>query len=500
MPEPMPHVPLPAEMPPELFRQAVEQSALAISITDPEAGILYCNPAFRRVTGDSQEEVLGRNESILSYKVTPKLVYESMWAQLLRQRAWNGMLVNRRKDGSRYLAELTISPVVDGAGRTSHYLGLHRDVTEMHRLERQVQNQKTQIESVVDAAPVAIVMLDETERVVLDNQEYKKLIGAIGPEPALTLLAMLRADLAEDFAARRGFEGREVRHVDSAGQLRWFACAGSWLDEQDGSADAFYEPVRQTYMLLVIQDITALKAQQEAIRVNALRAMLAEQERIQSLRETLSGALFQLQTPFNLLAAAVRMIERQPAGIAEALVASLEQALNKGTTTLDTLRACVPSPADETVGPVDLNAILKDLLRLATPRLLADGITVEWRPGDLPLISGRATRLSILFKALLDNAIEAIHEARGERREIRLATQAGPDWVAVTIEDSGPGIPDEWRYKVFEPFFTTKGADRQHIGMGLSAAQDVVTSHGGLIDLGEAAGGGGLARVQLPVN
>lgn len=500
MPEPMPHSPLPAEVPAELFRQAVEQSALAISITDPQAGILYCNPAFQRVTGYAQEEVLGRNESILSYKVTPKLVYESMWAQLLRQRPWNGMLVNRRKDGSRYLAELTITPVVNGEGRTSHYLGLHRDVTEMHRLERQVQNQKALIESVVDAAPVAMAMLDASEHVVLDNQEYKKLIGVLGPEPALTLLAALRADLADDHAAGRGFDGREVRHVDSAGQVRWFACSGSSIEEQDGSADAFYAPSGHTYLLLVIQDITALKAQQEAIRVNALRAMLAEQERIQSLRETLSGALFQLQTPFNMLAAAVRMIERQPAGIAEALAASLEEALRKGTTTLDTLRACVPSPAEETVGPVDLNASLKDLLRLATPRLLADGITVAWQPGELPLISGRATRLTMLFKALLDNAIEAIHEARGQRREISVASLAGPDWVEVSIEDSGPGIPEEWRYKVFEPFFTTKGADRQHIGMGLSSAQEVVTSHGGLIDLAESALGGCRARVQLPVN
>jgi len=106
----------PPDLPPQVFRQAVEQAALAISITDPDANILYANPAFERVTGYYAAEVVGCNQSILSYKVTPGLVYETLWAQLRRQRAWNGMLVNRRRDGSRYLADLTITPVVDAAG------------------------------------------------------------------------------------------------------------------------------------------------------------------------------------------------------------------------------------------------------------------------------------------------------------------------------------------------------------------------------------------------
>ena len=85
--------------------------------------------------------------------------------------------------------------MVDEDGQTTHYLGMHRDVTEVHRLERQVQNQKALIESVVDAAQVAIVLLDENERVLLDNQEYKKLIGDLGQEPAAILLATLRAHM-----------------------------------------------------------------------------------------------------------------------------------------------------------------------------------------------------------------------------------------------------------------------------------------------------------------
>ncbi len=495
-PQPTQDVPL------DVFRHAVEQSALSISITDAQARILYTNSAFQRVTGYALEEVIGRKESILSYKVTPKIVYESMWAQLLRQRPWNGLLVNRRKDGSRYLADLTITPVVNALGLTTHYLGMHRDVTEVHRLERQVQNQKALIESVVDAAQVAIVVLDEQEKVVLDNQEYKKLIGDLGAEPAVTVLAALRTRLGPAYeqakASGRGFTGREVQIDTVAHKTRWFVCAGSWMEELDASADAFYEPRRRQYMLLTVQDITPLKEQQEAIRVNALRALLAEQERIQSLREVLAGAVFQLGGPFNMLAAAVRLLERN-GGHTDPLLASLQEALKAGSQTLDTLRGSIPSEASEAVQPVNLNELLQDVLRITTPRMLAEGVVVEWLPAaHLPLLPGRMRQLSTLFKQLLDNAVEAIHEAHGGARELKLATLAHPDRTEVIIEDSGPGVPEEWRLKAFEPFFTTKGADQQHIGMGLTVAQEIVASHGGLIEIDPGYRHGCRVRVQFP--
>lgn len=500
----MPELPGDVEVPPEVFRQAVEQSALAISITDPRARILYANPAFERVTGYRREEVIGHKESILSYRVTPAIVYETMWAQLLRNRPWNGLLVNRRKDGSRYLADLTITPVLDTDGRLSHYLGMHRDVTEVHGLERRVQNQKNFIESVVDAAGVAIAVLDEDDRVVLDNQAYKRLIGDLGPEPAHHVLADLRARMGDAWerarASGRGFGGEEWSVESPGRETRWFACAGTWIEELDASADAFYEPRQRQYLLLTMQDITPVKAQQEAIRVNALRALLAEQERIQSLREALSGAVYQLQGPINLLAAAMRILERrQENQPSDSLRASLEEAQRRASETLDTLRACIPSETSEPVGPVDLNELLDDVLRIATPRMLAEGIVVEWLPSrDAPILNGRARQLAGLFKQLIDNAVESIHELRGDRRELKVCAIDHVDRLEVLIEDSGGGVPEEWRLKVFEPFFTTKGADQQHIGMGLTSAQEVVAGHGGLIEIDPACRQGCRIRVQFP--
>ena len=497
-------------LPHHLFRQAVEQAALAISITDAHANILYANSAFQRITGYRQDEIVGHNESILSYRVTPKLVYETLWAQIQRQRPWNGLLVNKRKDDNRYLADVTITPVVNEEGVTTHYLGMHRDVTEVHRLERQVKNQKTLIESVVDAAQVAIVLLDEKERVLLDNQEYKKLIGDLGKEPAVKLLAALRAQLGDAFSKaydkHRNIAAREVCIELHNHTPRWFSCAISWFEEHDVGADAFYEPTRRHYLLLTIQDISELKHQQEALRINSLRALLAEQERLQGLRETLAGAVYQLEGPLNMLTAAAHLLERRltrqtPASAAgDTSANALKEAMQKSRETLEKLRACIPNHSDEAMQSIDLNDVLTDVLKLATANLLAAGIVVEWSPSEQPaIVSAHPAQLTNLFKQLVSNAIEAMSERRGGLRELRLTCASRTDHVEVFIEDSGAGISDDLRYKVFQPFFTTKGAAKQHLGLGLAMAQEVASRHGGTIDIDPTYRTGCRVRVQLPL-
>lgn len=201
-------------IPPGVFRHAVDQADAAISITDVHGTILHVNPAFTRVTGYGADEAIGHNESILSNKTTPPEIYKSLWQKISHGEAWSGRLVNRRKDGSRYLAELTISPVVDAAGTVLNYLGMHRDVTEMHRLECQVKNQKALIESVVDAAPIVVVLLDVDDRVVLDNHEYKKLQADLDmAEPAPMLMTAIRAGLEIEAAAGRPSSGTADIHV-----------------------------------------------------------------------------------------------------------------------------------------------------------------------------------------------------------------------------------------------------------------------------------------------
>jgi len=491
---------------PAVFQHTVAQADTAISITDVHGSILYVNPAFTRVTGYGPAEAIGHNESLLSNKTTPAEIYKSMWQQISRGEAWGGRLVNRRKDGTRYLAELSISPVVDAGGAVVNYLGMHRDVTDLHRLECQVRNQKALIESVVDAAPMLIALLDVDDRVVLDNQEYKKLQADLGmAEPAPMLMTAIRAlREAQPAGGRRhagyDFLDLEVRLDLPAGKPpRWFSCSGSRVREDDVRADAFFAGSGRDYLLLVAKEITGLRAQQEKARVAALQAVMSEEDRVAALRESLSAATFRLEGPLNMMASAVGMLARR-AGPTDPMAVALGEAIAAGEAALAELRAMIPAESREAAGPANVNELLRDVLDLATERLLANGIRVSWKPqAMLPALQGYPNKLRGLFKALVDNAIEAM-SARGWReRELLVITRAQLGGIEVLVEDSGPGIPPELQIKVFEPFYTTKREGRRHLGTGLATAQQIAADHGGSIEIDAARKTGCRVRVLLPL-
>ena len=488
-----------------VFAKVVDQLTTAVCLTDSAANILYVNRAFTEVTGYAASEAIGKNTAMLSDQCTPPRVYEQMWRQIKRGRPWTGLLANRSKRDTVYLAELTVLPVRDEWVQTAYFLGIYRDVTAMHHLERQVHYQKALIESMVDAAPAVIALLDENGRVILDNHEYKKLVGDLRVrEPAAEFLRALRETLGETFPwgghAEQGFRDKEVSFDPGGkGQPRWFSCSGVWFREQDNSAANFFKPVRQTYLLLMANEITSLKRQQEAVGMNAMRALLAEQERVRSMREALQAAIFQMQGPLNLIVAARDLLERRGAQGDPALRTALRQATTAGQEALERLRALIPQVPPEAATPVNINQLLREVLELCKHRLLAGGMVVDWKPTPiLPAITARASRLRGMFKQLLDNALDAMEGNRHQPRELRIVTNVRDQAVQITIEDTGPGIPSDLHWRIFEPFFTTKRA-ATHTGLGLALVQEVVNEQRGVIALDSDYTAGCRWQVSLPI-
>jgi len=480
-------------LPPRLFYEAVEQSYFAISITDLQANIVYVNSAFERVTGYERREIIGQNKSILSDQSTPSLIYETLWGRLLQQKPWTGLLVNRRQDGERYLAEVNITPILNAEKKTAYYLAIQRDVTEVHRLEQQVKNQKALIESVVDAAPVVIALFDEQGQLILGNQKYQRLLKELhGHEPANIFLKTIQEVLGDQWSLLRAkmgsFNDQEVQ-IDPGGyhHPRWFVCSGTWFQERDGSADAFFEVRQQSYLLLVANEVSLLKRQQEELRMNALRALLAEEELTEGMRETLAGAIHQLQGPMNLISAALEMLKRRAQTQGNEhnhyLCKTLQETLAASNQALENLhQGLPPENQGEIASPINLNQLLRDVLTIFTHQFLTQGVVVDWKPAlVLPSLLGHISRLRGMFKQLIDNAIDAMKNNHHER-ELRITTAHDEQMIRVIIEDTGSGIPAQWRFKVFEPFFTTKKAERR-TGMGLAAVQETVNLHAGTIHI-----------------
>jgi two-component system cell cycle sensor histidine kinase/response regulator CckA len=126
-----------------LQSSALNAAANAIVITDREGAIEWVNPAFTAMTGFALDEAVGHPPSLITAEKTDPATHAALWRTIRARQVWRGELVDRRKDGTLYNQELTITPVLGQDGALTHFVWVSQDVTNRHRLEAQLrQSQK----------------------------------------------------------------------------------------------------------------------------------------------------------------------------------------------------------------------------------------------------------------------------------------------------------------------------------------------------------------------
>ena len=116
---------------------ALEAAANAMMIADSSGTIVWVNHAFTTMTGYSKEEALGNSPRLLRSGVQPESYYAELWSTISSGKVWQGEIVNRRKDGTTYTEEMTITPVTQPFGdtTTTHFIAIKQDISERKRAE-----------------------------------------------------------------------------------------------------------------------------------------------------------------------------------------------------------------------------------------------------------------------------------------------------------------------------------------------------------------------------
>ena len=127
--------------------RCIEQTGESVVITDLKASIVYVNPAFEELTGYTSAEAIGKNPSILKSNEHPDSFYQEMWSTLLRGENWSGELINKRKDGTLFQEEATISPIKGKSGRVINYAAVKRDITMRKQTEAALAQAKERAET-----------------------------------------------------------------------------------------------------------------------------------------------------------------------------------------------------------------------------------------------------------------------------------------------------------------------------------------------------------------
>ncbi len=130
----------------QMLMFAIEQAGDSIVITDTDGTIKYVNPAFERITGYSRKEAIGRNPRILKSGKQDRNFYKKLWDTISWGKIWHGRLVNKRKDGTFFVEDATISPVYDEKGNLFRYIAIKHDVTEHIRLFTEKEHLKEQLQ------------------------------------------------------------------------------------------------------------------------------------------------------------------------------------------------------------------------------------------------------------------------------------------------------------------------------------------------------------------
>ncbi len=109
--------------------QAIEQSPVSVMITDLDGAIEYVNPQLCKITGYTEDELIGQNPRILKSGHTPEVQFKNMWNAIISGKSWTGELYNKKKNGELFWENVTVSPIKNGNNQSTHYLAIKEDIS-----------------------------------------------------------------------------------------------------------------------------------------------------------------------------------------------------------------------------------------------------------------------------------------------------------------------------------------------------------------------------------
>ncbi len=139
---------------------AIEQTADSVIITGPDGVIEYVNQSFEKTTGYGRDEAVGRKPNLIKSDQHDEGFYRHLWETIRRGETFRGTFINRRKDGSLYHEEMTITPLKDGKGRTMHFVATGKDISERMHSEQEARDTLHFLDSVVENLPSMLFVKD----------------------------------------------------------------------------------------------------------------------------------------------------------------------------------------------------------------------------------------------------------------------------------------------------------------------------------------------------
>ena len=127
--------------------KAIIDASAIVSKTDKLGIISYVNNNFCQISGYRSDELIGRRHSIVNHSDMPKHVFKELWQTINRGNIWQGVIKNRKKDGSYYIVKTTIAPIFDKSGEITEFISMRDDITDLYRKDKTIERQNKDLNS-----------------------------------------------------------------------------------------------------------------------------------------------------------------------------------------------------------------------------------------------------------------------------------------------------------------------------------------------------------------
>ncbi len=353
---------------------AINQADELIVIMNSQGIIQYVNPAFQKISGFSSEEAVGKDARILESGKHPDSFYNDMWNAIEQGEVWKGRVVNKKKEGTFYTADLTISPVRDNTGKIINFVSVSRDVSQEVEMEKKlVQTQKME---------------------------------AIG-----TLAGGIAHDFNNILCVITGYSQLGLQFFPDDEKLQKYFCVIN--DAGNRATD-------------LVNQILAFSRKSET-NLETLMVEPLIKEAIKFLRASLP-------------------------------------------TTIEISQNIQPDCGEIIADHTQIHQIIMNLCTNAGYAMKEEGGVLTIRLSDIE-----------------------INQTNLPKPNMNIG-----DYVQLTVEDTGGGIPKETLERIFDPFYTTKPVG-EGTGMGLSVVHGIVENYDGTITVESKTGEGSKFEVFFPV-
>jgi len=456
--------------------------------------IIYVNPAFLALCGYDEHEVIGRDCRFLQGPETNPMTVGAIRASLLAGRRFAGEIVNYRKSGDAFWNDLVISPIRDGEGVVTHFVGVMRDASERHRSQERIRL----LESATSAAASAIVITDADGRVEYVNDAFRRITGYEGHEIAGRTLRALKSDEHDEAFYR------DLWATILDGRVWRSLIVNRRKDGTLYRASQVIAPIRDTHgkiahFVAIQEDTTALHEAEEQLR---------HAQRLQAIGQLTGGIAHDFNNILAVILGNLELLGERTADsdLQELLADPLEATLRGAELTKRLLAFARLQPLQPR--PVALQSLVARIVDLVRPALTE---AIEIRMSHAPDLWQAFIDEGQLETALLNvalNARDAMPDGGVLFIEMENATldadyaavnqevTAG-DYVMIAITDTGTGMSPDVVAKAFDPFFTTKEAGRG-IGLGLSMVYGFAKQSGGHVRIYSEIDSGTTVRLYLP--